>query len=103
MTRECGLRSGITWLEVVVGVLVVGCLASLAATALPGLREMARARQCRSNLAQLGLALHSYHDTHRSLPPAAFWVAGSATLRDSLRSTLSRSRTRTGSNCSFPC
>jgi prepilin-type processing-associated H-X9-DG protein len=73
-------RAGITWLDVVVGILVAGCLASLAVTALPGLREAARARQCRSNLAQLGTALHAYHDTHCALPPAAFWVAGNANL-----------------------
>jgi prepilin-type processing-associated H-X9-DG protein len=80
MTRLRGLRAGITWLDVTIVILVVGCLTSLAVTALPGLREAARARQCRSSLAQLGAALHAYHDTHRSLPPAAFWIAGNANL-----------------------
>jgi prepilin-type processing-associated H-X9-DG protein len=80
MTRRRGLRAGITWLDIVIVILIVGCLTSLGVTALPGLREAARARQCRSSLAQLGAALHAYHDTHRSLPPAAFWIAGNANL-----------------------
>jgi prepilin-type processing-associated H-X9-DG protein len=80
VSTQRGQRAGITWLDVIIGILVVSCLVSMALTALPGLREMARTRQCRSNLAQLGVALHAYYDTHQAFPPAAFWVAGNANL-----------------------
>jgi prepilin-type processing-associated H-X9-DG protein len=77
---ERPFQAGVAWIDVVVGVAIVAFLASLAATALPGMRESARNRQCQSNLARLGVALHVYHDTHNALPPAAFWVAGQANL-----------------------
>ena len=39
-------------------------------------REVAGSRRCKSNLQRIGIALHSYHDTFGTLPPAAVWVAG---------------------------
>lgn len=80
MTQESRLRAGFTWVDVVIGLLAVGVVTSLGVTTLPGLRETMRVRQCKWSLAQLGSALHAYHDTNRSLPPAAFWTAGNANL-----------------------
>jgi len=37
-------------------------------------REAARRISCKSNLKQLGIALHSYHETHRAFPPG--YIAG---------------------------
>jgi len=35
------------------------------------IREAARQQTAKNNLAQIGLALHTYHDAYRALPPAA--------------------------------
>lgn len=63
-------RSALTKWEIIV---VVGILAVLVALILPTVRrskEVARRAQCRSNLKQIGLALHNYHDEYQSFPPA---------------------------------
>lgn len=49
------------------------CLAVIAAFFLPAVRrvpEVARRSQCKNNLKQIGLALHSYHDKYDCFPPA---------------------------------
>lgn len=36
-------------------------------------RESSRKRMCEYNLKRIGAGLHVYHETHKTLPPAAFW------------------------------
>lgn len=62
-------RSGVTLIELVVVIAIVGMLVSLLLPALMSSREVARASTCRSRLKQIGLALHNYEGTHRSFPP----------------------------------
>ena len=64
-------RAGFTRTEFL---LVVGILTLLIALLLPAVyrsREAARQSQCKNNLKQWGLALHSYHDVHQMFPPYA--------------------------------
>lgn len=66
--RRCA-RQGFTIIEVLVCCLVVGLLAGLLLPAIHSIRERARQVQCQSQLRQLGLALHQFHETHLRTPP----------------------------------
>lgn len=68
-----GLRTGISMLEVLVVLGIGALLIALAIPATLAWRETARLNQCRENLHVLSFALASYHDVHRTLPPAAIW------------------------------
>ena len=59
---------GFTIVELLIVIGVIAILLSLLLPAVQRAREAARRTQCLSNIRQLALALHNYHDAHRVLP-----------------------------------
>jgi hypothetical protein len=56
-----------------IAIAIIGLLITLSVPAIQASREAARRTQCVANLKQLGIALHSYHDVHKMLPPLVIW------------------------------
>jgi prepilin-type N-terminal cleavage/methylation domain-containing protein/prepilin-type processing-associated H-X9-DG protein len=61
--------SGFTLIELLVVIAIIAILVALLLPAVQQAREAARRSSCKSNLKQIGIALHNYHDVHNCLPP----------------------------------
>jgi prepilin-type processing-associated H-X9-DG protein len=68
ISRYCS-RDGLTLVELLVLLAILGILFALVLSAVQRARDAASRVSCANNLRQLGLALHQYHQTFHVLPP----------------------------------
>ncbi len=69
-------RSAFTLIELLVVIAIIAVLIALLLPAVQQAREAARRSQCKNNLKQFALAIHTYHDNGQVMPPGAINPGG---------------------------
>ena len=75
-SNAVGRRRGMTLVEFLVVIVIIGVLLTVLVPAIHRSRVAARRVQCQNNLRQLGLGLYGYHDLHDTLPSGWTGVTG---------------------------
>lgn len=66
-------RAGLTVIELLIVIVIIGLLAALLIPAVQSARETSRRMACGSNLKQIGLAIANYESLHGMFPPGSSW------------------------------